>query len=281
MFGFRKRRHRRLRAAPTPPDWVAILERDFPYFRRLSPEDRRELLGHVRVFLREHPFEGCGGLVMTEEIRLTIAAQACLLLLHRDTDVYPLLGSVVVYPRSFVTPSYSTLADGSLVVGQGVNLGESWDRGSVVLSWEDVRHGAADPDDGQNLVFHEFAHQLDGESGAMDGLPAVPSNDRIGPWAQVLGREYRDLVEAIGRDHATLLDEYGATNPMEFFAVATETFFEKPVELRKRHPELYEQFRLFYRQDPVTRFGAVGADLGKDTDSGNPRNPDSRNPDIV
>ena len=141
-----------------------------------------------------------------------------------------------------------------MLVEDQARLGESWHRGAVVLSWDDVRRGAADIHDAQNVVLHEFAHQLDSESGGVEGLPDLPRGSLVSAWARVLGREYRELAEEIRRRHATLLDPYGATNPAEFFAVATETFFERPLALRRRHPELYEQLKLFYRQDPALRF---------------------------
>jgi MtfA peptidase len=253
MFGFKKRRRERLRRKPFPPEWLAIVERNVPYFRLLSEDDRRELLGHVQVFIAEHRFEGCGGLQMIDEIRVTIAAQACLLLLHRETDYYPLMGSIVVYPEGYLASTNRRLSDGNILSERQARLGESWHRGPVVLSWDDVRRGAADIHDGQNVVLREFAHQLDGESGAEEGLPYLPRRSMVLAWARVLGHEYRELLEEVQLNHRTLLDAYGAKNPAEFFAVATEVFFEKPIALRRLHPELYEQLRLFYRQDPATR----------------------------
>ncbi|HUV35875.1 MAG TPA: M90 family metallopeptidase, partial [Patescibacteria group bacterium] len=252
MFGFfKRRRRRRLMGRPFPPDWLGFIERNVPYYRHLPPDDRRELQGLIQVFLAEKQFEGCGGLRLTDEIRITIAAQACILLLHRETDFYPNLISILVYPDIFVAPVHSHDPIGTMSDEVEEYTGESWDRGALVLSWSDVVEDAADIHDGYNVVFHEFAHQLDGESGSDDGAPNLPDASMYGSWSRVLGREYRRLVRDIGRGRETLLDEYGAEDPAEFFAVATEFFFEMPVELKARHPELYAELRKFYRQDPA------------------------------
>ena len=135
--------------------------------------------------------------------------------------------------------------------GEQERLGEAWNSGAVVLSWEDVRFGAADCCDGHNVVLHEFAHQLDMENNVADGAPLLPRRSMYVAWARVLGREYEELQRAVAKNHRTVMDEYGAIDPAEFFAVATETFFEKPAQLNARHPELYEQLREFYQQDPL------------------------------
>lgn len=254
MFGFKKRRRQRLRQQPLPPEWLAMIERNVLYYRTLPPADQRDLQGLVQVFLAEKHFEGCGGLEITDEIRLSIAAQACILLLHRDTDFYPMLQSILVYPAAYLAPAAHDQADGTVMEESQVRLGESWARGAVVLSWDDVQRGAADIHDGHNVVFHEFAHQLDNESGAAEGAPALPRRSLYIAWARVLSHEYAMLLHDITHHRQTLLDRYGATNPAEFFAVATECFFEKPLELKARHPDLYEQLQLFYHQDPVTYY---------------------------
>ncbi len=143
------------------------------------------------------------------------------------------------------------LGGGGLIAGEQGRLGEAWGQGVVVLSWDDVRRGAADMRDGQNVVLHEFAHQLDQEDGAADGAPILPGRSRYVAWARVLGAEYEQLRRDASRGRPSVLDDYGATNPAEFFAVATECFFEKPGLLRRRHPELYEELRAYYRQDPA------------------------------
>lgn len=255
MFGFKRRRRRRLKDQPFAFEWAAILERNVPCYRALPPDDQRELQGHIQVFLDEKRFEGCAALEITDEIRVTIAAQACMLLLHRQSDYYPRMKTIFVYPQGYLTRSVRTDASGIVTETDGPWLGESWYRGPVVLSWDDARKGAADARDGHNVVFHEFAHQLDSETGEHDGAPVLPRRSMYIAWARVLGGDYKRLIDDIARDRKTTLRAYGATDPAEFFAVATEAFFEKPRALRRRHPALYEQLRGFYRQDPAARAG--------------------------
>ena len=252
LFHPEKARREKLRSEPLEPELIAIIERNFPYYTKLSEDDRRELLGHVQVFLAEKTFEGCGGLEITDEIRVTIAAQACVLLLHRETDYFPECNAILVYPSTFV--ARATRHEGGIVIeGEEARLGESHARGLVVLAWDDVRRGARDFADGHNVVFHEFAHQLDQESGPTDGAPELPRSSMYAPWARVLGAEYAHLQEAIERHRRTVIDAYGATSPAEFFAVVSETFFEKPRQLQAKHPELYALFAQFYQQDPLAR----------------------------
>ncbi|MFH1278239.1 MAG: M90 family metallopeptidase [Candidatus Eisenbacteria bacterium] len=252
MIGWlKKRRREKVKARPFPPGWARILERNVPYVRCLTEENREELHGLIQVFLEEKNFEGAGGLEMTDEIRVTIAAQACVLLLRRQTDVYPKLSSIIVYPSAYVGTHRRALPGGAVEEGAQVRLGESWTSGAVVLSWNDVLRGASDIADGRNVAFHEFAHQLDGETGPTDGAPRLGRGSMYVAWARVLGREYERLVARLQRHQPTFLDPYAATNPAEFFAVATEFFFEKPLGLRDRCPELYDQLKEFYRQDPA------------------------------
>jgi MtfA peptidase len=253
VFGLLKeRRRRRLRAQPVPAAWRAIAERNLPIFRRLPPADQTELLGHVQVFLAEKIFEGCGGLELTDEIRVTIAAQACLLLLHRDTDYYPTLTTILVYPSSYAVPVEEPVAAGIWEEGEDHRLGHTGRRlRALVLAWDSAKHGAADPADGENLVLHEFAHQLDFENAADDGTPALATRAEYLAWARVMRAEFEALRSAEEAGTPTLLDTYGAENPSEFFAVATEAFFERPRALRAKHPELYAELRRFFRQDPA------------------------------
>lgn len=260
MLGFRRRRRRRLRQNPLPPGFRAIIERNVPYFALLSPDEQRQLEGHVQVFLAEKRFEGCGGLDITDDIRVTIACQACILLLNRETDYYPALRTILVYPRSYVAHTARRQPDGTVIEGPQTRLGESWSHGAVVVSWDDVVRGAADPSDGHNVVLHEFSHQLDSETGTVEGAPALGHRSRYVAWARVLGTEYRRLIDDLDRQRSTLIDAYGAASPAEFFAVVTECFFERPVALQRRHAELYEQMRCFYRQDPAARVTAAGSD---------------------
>ena len=251
MFGFRERRRRRLRATPLPLHWWAAVDQNIPYVRTLNDRDRTELAGTIQVLLDEKRFEGCGGLRITDEIRVTIAAQAAVLLLHRETGYYPTLRTILVYPNAYVAHGKRPQPDGTVVEGPQVRLGESWQRGALVLSWSAVIRGAADAGDGRNVVFHEFAHQLDGESGAMEGAPALGASARYREWARVLSAEYETLAADLHHGHRSLIDAYGATSPAEFFAVVTELFFERPAAMKRRHPELYGELAGFYRQDPA------------------------------
>ena len=254
MFGLKQKKRQHIRNQPFPKEWEEILEKNVAYYRRLTQTDQVELRGHIQVFLDEKQFEGLGGQEINDEVRVTIAAQACILLLHRETDYYPALRSILVYPHPYFSPKAQRLPGGVVVEGVQGRLGESWLRGPVVLAWDEVRRSAHDHNDGHNVVFHEFAHQLDSESGANEGAPRLPHRSMYIAWARVLGDEYQHLINDIMHHHKPDLDTYGATNPAEFFAVATEAFFEKPHHLKRRHPRLYEQLALFYQQDPVERF---------------------------
>jgi Mlc titration factor MtfA (ptsG expression regulator) len=233
-----------------PKEWLAILQRNMPLYNKLPDADQAELRRHILVFLAEKRFEGCGGLEITDEMRVTIAAQACVLLLRRKTDYYPGLRTILVYPRAYVARHSERLPSGIMVDGRDVRLGESWRRGSVVLSWDDVRRSAADIHDGHNVVFHEFAHQIDMSGGRGDSSEVLKRRSSYIAWARVLKKDYEKLRRAASSGHRSLLDKYGASNPAEFFAVATEVFFERPKELQNLHPELYAELQRFYQQDP-------------------------------
>jgi Mlc titration factor MtfA (ptsG expression regulator) len=261
VFGFLKRRRRRnLRAQPIPPAWRSTLTRNLPVFRRLPLEDQAELLRHLQVFLVEKRFEGCGGLELTDEIRLTIAAQACLLLLHRETDYYPQLSTILVYPSTYLAQGERHLEGPIWEEGGEYRLGHTARRlGVIVLAWDAAKRGAAHLSDGQNVVLHEFAHQLDFEDYSTDGAPALATQAEYLAWARVMSNEFKALRAAEEAGTPTVLDTYGATNPAEFFAVATEAFFERPRALRARHPELYTELERFFRQDPARHFAEPAA----------------------
>jgi len=252
MFDFfRDRRRKAITERPFPPAWQTILLDTVPYAQRLAAEDQDKLRDLIQIFIEEKRFEGCAGLEVDDEIRVTIAAQACILILRHDDDIYPDLEVILVYPSTYIDRRPRTVDGGIVIEGPEARLGESWSRGVVVLAWDAVLHGASEPRDGKNVVFHEFAHQLDTEDGAADGAPVLEKRAAYGPWARVLGVAYEGLVRDDSEGNRTLLDTYGAKNPAEFFAVVTECFFEKPRALRTRHPALYEQMRQFYRQDPA------------------------------
>ena len=211
-----------------------------------------QLKKHIQIFLSEKAFVGCAGLVVTDEMRVAIAAQACLLLLNRDTDYFPGLRQILVYPGAFI-------ADRSHVDASGVRheyrqplAGESWSSGQVILSWQDAIEGAAIMDDGRNVVIHEFAHQLDQETGTSNGAPDLRGAQSYRRWSRVLGDEFARLQQQALLGQESLLSHYGATSPAEFFAVATEVFFEQPELLATASPALYQELGSLYRVNPLT-----------------------------
>lgn len=243
----RKRRRAARLAAPMPDAWVSLLNDNIPINQRFPNELREQWYGLIRIFVAEKAYQGCAGQVIDDEVMVTIAGQACLLILNRNTGIYPWLNSILVYPAAYLDP----------ISGQS-RLGESWTRGKVVLSWHHTVKGGCIPNDAQNVAIHEFAHQLDQEDGSADGLPVnhLPGNSTeqrkgfIASWATICEREYSGLHRHIRRGKKTLLDPYGATNPAEFFSVATETFFEKPQQMARKHPELFQHLLDIYCVDP-------------------------------
>ena len=252
-FLFKSGRRAKLKEQPLSEAQRAIIAKNVPYLAKLPEADQKELEGLVQIFLAEKHFEGCGGLELTDEMKVTIAAQACLLLLHRENDMYPDVDAILVYPSAYRAKTRRD-AGGFVVEGEQERLGESWTRGVVVLAWDHVKSGAMNMTDGRNLVLHEFAHQIDGEDGSMDGAPELDTRARYKSWAHVLGAEFGELSERLDHGQRSDIDSYGATNPAEFFAVITEMFFEKPRQMKDRHPELYEELKTFYKQDPLEVF---------------------------
>lgn len=245
-------RRARLRRRPFPAAWRELLQRRWPYWRRLPADLQLQLKGHIQVLLAEKPFVGCNGLVVDDTMRVLVAAQAALLLLNRHGGYFPNLRQVLLYPGAFVVDRTQPLGAGWVAEGRRALLGESWQQGQVILSWDDVLAGAADPDDGRNVVIHEFAHQLDQESGAANGAPFLGRRERYAAWSQVLGEAYAELRRRAAAGEATLLDAYGATDPAEFFAVASETFFERPAALAAEQPALYAQLSGYYGVNPLS-----------------------------
>ncbi|MCL4197019.1 MAG: zinc-dependent peptidase [Phycisphaerales bacterium] len=251
LGGGKRRRRARLATRPFPPAWRGIIERRVGLWRRLPPADRLELLRHVLIFLNEKGFEGCGGMVIDDEVRLTIAAQACILLLHRETDYFPALRSILVYPDEYLAPAAEQHESGIVIEDHEPRAGESWAEGSLVLSWRDVVEGSADSQSGENVVLHEFAHQIDDEWGLSSAEPEEQPEGDAREWARVFREAFERHRRDVKRGRSTVVDSYGATDEAEFFAVVTETFFEQPAELRIAEPELYRQWSKFFRQDPL------------------------------
>lgn len=250
-----KWRLRRALARPLPPGQAAILARNVFQYRGMDETLRRRLQRMVQQFLHEKKFVGCAGLDVTDEMRVTIAGQACLLLLGRAGDsgrqaIYPTLDLILVYPGAFLVPRKQVDPAGVVTEERQDLLGESWGDGRVILSWDHVRRADHAHGPGHNVVLHEFAHQLDSESGNTNGAPYLGSSERYRSWSEVLSRDYANLRAEAMWGMQGVLDHYGATNPAEFFAVATESFFEQPWQLAARHPALYDEFHKYYRVDP-------------------------------
>ena len=252
-------RRARVLSRPFPPAWRSILRRNVALYARLPQAQRERLESLIQVFVAEKSFVGCAGQAIDDEVRVTIAGQACLLLLGRNAGIFPRLSNVLVYPGAFIAERIRPEPSGILQEHREVLLGESWTHGQVVLSWEDALAGGRDGDDGRNVVVHEFAHQLDQEKGHANGAPHAAISPR---WAQVFTYEYARLRERAAAGEPTLIDPYGATAPQEFFAVAAEVFFERPQALAAEHPALFAELATYFRLDPrgwtssVTHVGA-------------------------
>ncbi|MCL4215792.1 MAG: zinc-dependent peptidase [Candidatus Hydrogenedentes bacterium] len=249
---FKKRKRARLRARRFPDTRWQAIAKAFPYAAALPAQDRTELQGHVNVFLDEKHFEGCGGLVLTEEMRYIIAGQACALLLHRDTDYFPSLRSVLVYPEAYEASRDNRDVDEPMLVTEedDVLLGEAWSTGAVVLSWREIAERA----EGRNLVLHEFAHLLDEETGDMNGIPFIADEALAEAWPKGMSEAYDRHVRAVERGRDTVIDPYGADAPEEFFAVCVEAFFEIPRDLQRHEPVVYSLLQRYFHQDPATTF---------------------------
>lgn len=250
---FRDRKRRALAEQPFPDAWSEIMARDVPYLRTLAPDERRRLEALIQVFIGEKNFEGCGGLAVTDEMRVTVAAQACLLLLNLPDPYYDRLSSVLIYPAGFSYDREARSESGVVTAEQVPVCGLSSTGGAIALSWPDALSGSRASGDGSNVILHEFAHQLDQLDDAMDGTPALGSAAQYREWARVLSAEYDRLRRQTALGIPDLISPYAATQPAEFFAVVTELFFERPRELLAFHPALYGELSHYYRQDPAAR----------------------------
>ena len=252
FFGFRwqraRSRKRLLNTALFPDEWE-IMNRNVPIIDKLPSELRDNFEGKVSLFLDQVEFIGCDGLEVTQEMELTIAAQAALLVVNTDFW-YETLRTILIYPGAF--KSRQAQRDGFVVQEKDViRAGESWDRGPVILSWTHSEVGARDDDDGQNVVFHEFAHQLDNLSGYTDGFPLLHRDQDYGKWQSVMQAGFERLLVDVKRGHKNAIDAYGATGPEEFFAVSVEVFFERPAALFEQEPALYEELSKLFKLDPI------------------------------
>jgi MtfA peptidase len=245
----RRRRRQRILAQPFPAAWMEVLERNVYHYGYLTADEQARLRRNVAIFVAEKNWEGCGGLELTEEIKLTIAGLACLLVLNLEHDNYAGVLSILVYPRGYLAPRRNELE----METDEPHLGEAWYRGPVILSWSQIRRDCRRPGWGHNLVWHEFAHQLDMLDRETNGTPPLRDRQQRLAWRDVMTEEFAGLRRAVRRRDETFLDPYGAESEAEFFAVTTETFFDQPHELRERHPRLYGVLQDYFRQDPAMR----------------------------
>lgn len=243
-------RIQRIARQPFPEAWQGILVERLPFVTRMPSAQQQSLQTLIKLFLVDKKFYGCGGQEINDDIRVTVAAQACLLMLSHNRVPYPDLRAILVYPSTFVATREVANELGLVSTNHIAMLGESWSQGKVVLAWDNVQKGVMNLRDGHNVVLHEFAHQLDHESGATNGAPVLNTQGAYRSWAHVLSEEFEELQQDAARGKPSLIDHYGATNPAEFFAVATETFFECPKQLQANHQELYQQLKDYYKLDP-------------------------------
>ena len=256
---FRRRRRRRLTSGRFPDSWRETIERNVPHYAELTGAERTRIHDFVQIFVAEKAWEGCGGLVLDDEIRVTVAAQAGLLVLGLPHEYYRNVRTILVYPSTVVTPDRppGVFEHPRIHSASGIPiLGEAQSRGPVILVWDAVMQAARHPHDGHNVVYHEFAHKLDMLDGAADGTPLLESRASIERWAEVCSHAFNDLRARVENGHRAFLDAYGATNEAEFFAVATEHFFDRPREMLENEPDLYGVLRDFYGQDPAERSSA-------------------------
>jgi hypothetical protein len=246
------RRRRRILETPFPAAWDDIIARNVAIAHRLNVAERMKLRELVQVFMAEKNFEGCGGLELTEEMKVTIAAQACVLLLGRDASLYNDVDSILVYPSIVMSPprQLGVFEQPRAPIAHGVALqGEAIMGGPVILAW-DVALASGREEIPGNVVFHELAHKIDMANGAVDGAPPLRTRAELRRWSAVCSAAFARLRRGVDLGWPTALDPYGATNEAEFFAVATEAYFTRPGELRMLEPELYAVLAAFYRIEP-------------------------------
>jgi Mlc titration factor MtfA (ptsG expression regulator) len=248
-------RRRRIQKTAFSARWRRLLRRRVPLVRRLPVPLQLQLKKHMQVFIAEKSFIGCAGLKVTEEMRVVVAAQACLLLLNRSTDYFHNVRQILLYPGAFAVNRATTDGFGVLQENRLALAGESWSQGQIILSWQDALQGAADPADGRNVVIHEFAHQLDQENGAARGAPPPAAGDtqhNARRWARVFRAAFAHLQSQVNAGEQGFLSHYGAQDPAEFFAVVSEAFFEQGSALEQHYPALYAELQGYYKVDPAS-----------------------------
>lgn len=246
----RTRRRRKLLAEPFPVRWEAILQKNVGHYPHLSPPEQARLRDVTRVLIAEKSWYGRGGLFVTEEMRVTVAAGAALLLLGDDHDFYPDVPLVNLYPEKLRTPVFEDgWEDDGLSESEAD--GQAVYRHAVLLSWPDVIAEMPDPGCGRNVVLHEFAHQLDFRDGIAGAAPPLGDRELMNRWRYVMGVAFADHRRAVAAGEETFFYDIAADNEAEFFADATEAFYCDPHGLRAEHPEVYRLLAAYYRVDPA------------------------------
>jgi MtfA peptidase len=243
-------RRNHLKRRPFPPLWEETIEKHLPFYAALFKDEQHQLQGNIQVLLAEKQFIGCGGLKVTLEMKLVIAAVSALLLLNQQNQYFSKLRSILLYPSTYTAQASQWVSPYVIEETTVARLGESWTTGNLVLSWAQVQRDMSHWQDGHNVILHEFSHQLDADENTVSGVPRLLNRAAYSTWAQVMTAEYQQLCQAVFKKQRTVLDSYGATNPAEFFAIATETFFEKPQSLHRQHPALYSLLQDYYQLDP-------------------------------
>jgi hypothetical protein len=258
------RRRKKLTAVPFPSAWEEIVRRNVAHYCLLDHEERSQLRALIQVFIAEKYWEGAGGLVLTDEIRVTISAQACLLLLGLKHNYYRNVQTIIVYPSTVVPPQRKPgsfeIVLAPIEPSQPI-IGQAFLQGPVIIIWDAALRGGRHPELGYNVVYHEFAHKLDMLDGAADGTPPLRDRAEYREWVKICSDEYLRLKHDAQQGIKTFLNVYGATSEAEFFAVSTEQFFDQPDLMVRHAPELYRVLREYYRQDPVSRLGRKNCGL--------------------
>jgi Mlc titration factor MtfA (ptsG expression regulator) len=249
---WRARKRARLRKHGFDPAWHALLETSAPLYRRLPADLKGRLQSLIGVFMAEKSFIGCAGVEVTLAMKLGIAAQACLLILNRDDDVYDRLTTILIYPAAFIVPERDVDEAGVVTEERRELIGQASDAGHIVLSWADVEQGGTRAAESVNVVLHEFAHYLDFEDGAGNGAPALGARRDYQRWSEVMRSAYSRVWHRVRGGRKTVIDEYALADEAEFFAVATEAFFEEPAALEAEDPALYGELARFYQLDPAS-----------------------------
>ncbi len=248
---WRARRRRKILAQNFPTEWEAWLPTHCRQFSRLSPAFQQRLRNDVQILVAEKHWEGCNGLVVTPEMQVTIAAQAALMGLGFPAVPFDRLLSILIYPETFIAKRMTRMTDGAWLKSNEPRLGEAWYQGPVILVWREIREQYLEGPTGRNVVIHESAHLLDMEDHDVNGMPAMENGEQYRNWMEVTEAEFDRLQRQVRFGRKTVIDSYGATSRAEFFAVASEAFFEDPLRLREDVPRLYEVLKVYYKQDPA------------------------------